>query len=464
MSQKRERAMETITMCHGGVPTGQVPTICFRLSDGVQTFFHSTGIEARPEDVERDQQLRSQLEYHKLAMCKAYTLMQVKRMDMNSRIFELQVQRMMTEDSELFKRKTEIAVDKRLTQYLDEALRDGVIGKGRYVVLQGKIRKLQRFLTIKGLSSITPREFTTDLLLEYRKFIYDEYLYVHQFPELYSPGGGRHAPRQRCKDTTVVHDLKALQAFFRELEDTDEIRHSPFRKISGERRRSIMHVMYDAPFFLKADELRRVMATEVPGDLQWVKDIFVLNCAIGCRIGDLLALTMDKVAVSEDGIPYVHYVPRKTARIMAVNQEVVTPLIRPALEIIRRTRLKLMDNKPHYGKQRYNKTLRELLKVCGINRTICLYDSKQGDNVYRPLYEVASSKLARKTHVDMLNKVQINYYAAGLHREGSDAVFRYTMLELADRFTLLNAAFGEQEYRVDKELRVVTNAKDAGSD
>ena len=225
-----------------------------------------------------------------------------------------------------------------------------------------------------------------------------------------------------------------------------------------------MHVMYDAPFFLKADELRRVMTTEVPGDLQWAKDIFVLNCAIGCRISDLLSLTMDKVAVSEDGIPYVHYVPRKTARMMTVNQVVVTPLIRPALEIIRRTRLKLMDNKPHYGKQRYNKALRELLQICGINREICLYDSDRCDNVYRPIYEVASSKLARKTHVDMLNKVQINYYAAGLHREGSDAVFRYTRLELADRFALLNAAFGEQNYRVDKELRVLIDAKDAGSD
>ena len=142
----------------------------------------------------------------------------------------------------------------------------------------------------------------------------------------------------------------------------------------------------------------------------------------------------------------------------------MTPLIRPALEIIRRTRLKLMDNKPHYGRQRYNKALRELLRVCGINRMICLYDSERGDTVYKPLYEVASSKLARKTHVDMLNKVQINYYAAGLHREGSDAVFRYTRLELADRFALLNAAFETEDYRVDKNLQLVVDAKDAGSD
>ena len=203
-----------------------------------------------------------------------------------------------------------------------------------------------------------------------------------------------------------------------------------------------MHVMYDAPFFLKADELQQVMATEVPTELQWAKDIFVLNCALGCRISDLLRLTMDKVATSEDSIPYVHYVPRKTARMRIVNQEVVTPLIAPALEIVQRTQLRLMDGNRHYGKQRYNKALRELLKFCGITRQVCVFDSETGDNCYRPICEIASSKLARKTHVDMLNKVQINYYAAGLHRDGSDAVFRYTRLELADRYALLNAAFG----------------------
>ena len=41
-----------------------------------------------------------------------------------------------------------------------------------------------------------------------------------------------------------------------------------------------------------------------------------------------------------------------------------------------------------------------------------------------------------------------HYYAARLHREGSKAVFRYTSLELSDRFALLNAAFGEEGYRV----------------
>lgn len=353
------------------------------------------------------------------------------------------LRRMMTECIGFTMRKGGEPVINRLTRYLEEALRDGVIVQGRYTVLKGKARKLQRFLAIKGLSRISACEFTSDLLLEYRQFIYNEYLYVSQFPSLYPKGEGRHAPRRRCKNTTVVHDLKALQAFFRELEDTGEIRRSPFKKISFEKRRSIMHVMYDAPIFLKAEELKLVMKTAVPSELQQAKDIFVLNCALGCRISDLKRLTMDKVAVSEDGIPYIHYIPSKTTRTQTTNQEIQTPLIRPALDIIHRTRLTFNGHNPKYEKQVYNKDLRRLLEYCGIDRPVCLFDSERGDNVYRPLYEVASSKLARKTHVDMLTKVQINYYAAGLHREGSGAVFRYTSLELKDRYELLKAAFGE---------------------
>ena len=93
---KKGKAMETITMCDGAAPTGAA-SICFRLKDGGQTFYHSTGINARPEDAARNPALLCELNRHCLAMCKAYTLMQVKRMDMNNRIFELQVQRVMAE-------------------------------------------------------------------------------------------------------------------------------------------------------------------------------------------------------------------------------------------------------------------------------------------------------------------------------------------------------------------------------
>ena len=86
--------METISIC-SGTAQGVAPVIVFRLENGEQTFYHSTGIEALPHEAERDHVLRDKLEIHKLAMCKAYTLMQLKRMDMNDRIFEMQVGRVL---------------------------------------------------------------------------------------------------------------------------------------------------------------------------------------------------------------------------------------------------------------------------------------------------------------------------------------------------------------------------------
>lgn len=339
------------------------------------------------------------------------------------------------------KKKTELLYP-RLLRYINEAHRDGVMGDGRYAVAIGKAQKLHRFLMVTGRSAMTANSFMTEEVLEFRQFIYDEYKYVPEHPELYPQGVGHRSPKKRMRDTTVVHDLKLLQAFFAELENTEEIRRSPFRKITMEKRRIMMHVMYDAPIFLRAEEMKRVMKASVPSDLQWAKDIFVLNCAIGCRIGDLLRLTPDKVAISEEGIPYVHYMPSKTFKMQGSNWEVKTPLIEPALEIIKRTGLRLMGPNLKYEKQRYNKALRQLLRICGINRRVSLYCPETGDNVYKSICDIATSKLARKTHIDMLNKVQINYYAAGLHRQGSDAVFRYTGLELRDRYELIRAAFG----------------------
>lgn len=365
------------------------------------------------------------------------------RFQLNNRIYEIQLQQVLDDDNDK-PRATAVSSEplyQRFVHYLEDAHRDGVIGDARYAVAIGKARKLQRFLTIFGLSQLTADDFTSDLVLEFRKFVYDEYQYVPLYPELYPRSSGHRPPVKRCCNSTVVHDLKLLQAFFAELENTGEICHSPFRKISSKKRRAIMHVMYDDPIFLRADEFRQVMETDVPTDLQWAKDLFVLNCAIGCRIGDLLRLTPDKVAVSDDGIPYIHYIPSKTVGRQTTNKEVVTPLIEPAVEIIRRTKLKLIDANPNYGKQLYNKTLRKLLEYCGINRQVSLFSQDACDNICKPLYEVATSKLARKTHIDMLNKVQINYYVAGLHSAGSDAVFRYTSLELADRNVLMKAAF-----------------------
>ena len=83
-----------------------------------------------------------------------------------------------------------------------------------------------------------------------------------------------------------------------------------------------------------------------------------------------------------------------------------------------------------------------------------MFSTVLGTNEYKFIYEVASSKLARKTHVDLMNKVQVNKYAAGLHAKNSGAVDRYTNMGIKERFILMCAAFGCEEYKVNPELTV----------
>ena len=46
-------------------------------------------------------------------------------------------------------------------------------------------------------------------------------------------------------------------------------------------------------------------------------------------------------------------------------------------------------------------------------------------------------------------------YAAGLYKHGSQAVMRYTSMELKDHFTMMNLAFDQEPYKVNKKLKVI---------
>lgn len=113
---------------------------------------------------------------------------------------------------------------------------------------------------------------------------------------------------------------------------------------------------------------------------------------------------------------------------------------------------------PYYpdgnGETGYNYQIKKLLEYCEINRKVAMFNTTLKLNEYKSIYEVASSKIARKTHVDLMNKVQVDKYAAGLHAKNSSAVNRYTNMGVRERFILMCAAFGDEEYRVDSELGI----------
>lgn len=400
-----------------------------------------------------DKALAESIKNRKDIVSQAYANMKSQGLDITSEVLQVEVEKLLNP-------VVAVRIDKqtliqRYNKYAKDAERDGIIGAARqkHILVVGA--KLERFLKINGISDIVPDEFTADTLMEFRNFIFDEYKYVGKYKRLYKNIKSQNLPTERTSSNTVVSQLKMLQTFFNVLDDAGEINKSPFRKLGTERRRAVMKTQYDDPIFLRAEELQKIREAKLPKSLEEARNAFVVQCALGCRIGDFQNFNMEKVAVSEDGIPYVHYIPHKTAKEQVSNTELCTPIVRYAFDIIKRTDFHFKCLKNINGTTGYNAKIRAILQICKINRKVAHYDESQKENVYLPLYEAGSSKLARKTHVDMMNKVQIDKYAAGLHKIGSGAVDRYTSLELKDRFILMNLAFGQKPYKVNTELNII---------
>ena len=327
----------------------------------------------------------------------------------------------------------------RYTRFIKEGYRDGTFAEKRMLQYNGLYNELKRYLTIRNQLNVLPKSFSADDLMKLRLFLFEEYKYVEKYPALYSEIKERCIPSKERAQNTVAIKLRILQAFYTELEDRDEIDVSAFRKLDKNRRKVVMKESYDAPVYLLQEEFLKVMNTDVPATLQEAKEAFLLQCAFGSRIDDFKSLNMDKVVVSAEGIPYLRYLPQKTLKSNEHKDEVEIPIIRYALDIIKKWQFNFPILKYVTGKSGYNVKIRKLLDQ--IDREVKVFDKDSFDNIYNALYTMGSSKLCRKTHLDMLTKVQVNMYVSGHHKEGSSAVKHNSSLILKDRFIFMCAAY-----------------------
>ena len=352
----------------------------------------------------------------------------------------------------------------RFNRYIDGLKTYGTVSEGRAKIYRIVWDKLSRFLIIFKKAKYTAEQFTPEDILAFREFVINEYKYVDKHKAIYGNLPKTSVPAKQASVNTASAKLRALQAFFNELEENDEILKSPFRRLTKKRRNEALREQYDDPFFLRYDEVQQIMTADVPDSLKETKDAFLLQCALGCRIGDYLKLSMSNIAITDDGIPYVQYLPKKTMKTQNDRREKKTPLMLFALEIVKRSGFKFGVLKYASGKSGYNAKIKKLLEHCKIDRLVNQYDEAT-DTMHRvPLHTVGSSKLCRKTHIDISNKAQVNMYATGLHEVGSSAVEHYSMLEIRDLFTLLCAAFNQPQYRVDKQLNILLDEKNEEDD
>ena len=441
----------------------------FRLRDGRNVdLYHKSNIKAELKDLsvftpegdlkprvyKYNRELKLQIDTERFAIEKAYyNLCRIKeKSQITLDDFEKSIQKELFPEKK--KQDDKVTLLERFNLFMEDGVKVGVFQKTRFKHYQVTYRILERYLFIKRLVKITPKQFSEDMLMDLRRFMIEEYKYIEKYPSLYDNPEYKLQPIVKRSQNTVAIKLKMLQAFFKDLVVRGELDVSPFDKVGRTKKSVMMREQYDAPVCLTIDEIEKIMKTEdIPQNLIETKDCFLLQCAFGCRISDFKRLSMKKISVSEDGIPYIHYIAIKTVR--NDREEKVTPIMRYALDIIKKREFNFPILKNVSGHAGYNAKIKQLLKFCEIERQVAFFDPETNENKTQPLYEVGSSKLCRKTFVDLINKMQINMYLGGLHKEGSDAVKRYTNIGLKERFILYSVAFNQPVYKTDKELNII---------
>lgn len=302
----------------------------------------------------------------------------------------------------------------------------------RYQMYIQKSKEPDFKLTLDNVSEKTLEDFTDFLRKEH--LLYDEYPEIYEeIPAITRTQRKPKKPLERG-DNTIICELKRLRAFYNWSVKRGYTNNYPFSKfiIGGE--------TYGTPYYLTIAE-RNIIAQHdfsKRTGLATQRDIFIFQCLVGCRVSDLLSLTQASVINGA-----IEYVPQKTK---SERPEIVrVPLNQQAKDLIE----KYKDDKPKstsplfpfISSQKYNQAIKEIIKLSGIDRTVTILNPTTGEEAKKPIYEVASSHMARRTFIgNLYKKVKDPNLVGSLsgHKEGSKAFARYREIDEDIKKELVN--------------------------
>ncbi|MFR9541845.1 MAG: site-specific integrase [Rikenellaceae bacterium] len=222
------------------------------------------------------------------------------------------------------------------------------------------------------------------------------------------------------------------------------------KKTTNHPKIEVKEEIYGTPFYITVEERKQIERTNLSRHphLAVQRDVFVFQCLVGCRVGDLLKFTMQDNIVNDA----LEYVPRKTKEGRPVTVSV--PLNSTAKEILLRYKdydnsqtprprkgTKRGDLLPFISEQKYNDSIKLIFRAARINRIIQWQNPLTQQIEPRPLYEVASSHLARRTFVGNIYKQVKDPNLVGAlsgHKEGSKAFARYRDIDNEMKKELVN--------------------------
>jgi len=295
-------------------------------------------------------------------------------------------------------------------------------------------RILQRYELFKQKTvpsfAFTFESIDAELLRDIESFIHIEHSLFEKHPDIYIAVPDSRPPKQRGRNRTnkIFRYFRTVIRWAVEEKQTNIVSIPKF---------NIDQDVYGTPYYISIDErntLYNFDLSEWP-ELAIQRDIFVFHCLIGCRVGDLLK--MKKNSIIDNAIEYV---PRKTKEGRPVTVRV--PLNTTAKEIINRYAKNEGDSLlPFILEQKYNEAIKSAFEKAGLTRMVTIINPTSGDEEKRPLNEIASSHLARRTFVgNLYKKVKDPNLVGSLsgHKEGSRAFARYREIDEKMKIDLIN--------------------------
>ena len=295
-----------------------------------------------------------------------------------------------------------------------------------FKVLIRALKRYEAFIRLYDKNERFRIDFDTldsERLSDFADFLKNEHSLYEEFPNIFSliPANTdvrkSPVPAERGSNTIVIL-MKKLRAFLNWCVKQGYTDKQPFLKYDGK-----MSEKYGTPYYITLDERNVIADFPLSGELERQRDIFIFQCCIGCRVSDLMRLT-DKNII--DGA--VEYIPQKTRN--ERPQVIRVPLNERAKALVEK--YKGVDKNgmlfPFITPQRYNDNIKKVFKACGITRIVSVLNPLTGMEEQRPINEVASSHMARRTFIGNLYKqVQDPNLIGSLsgHKYGSQAFSRY---------------------------------------
>ena len=228
-------------------------------------------------------------------------------------------------------------------------------------------------------------------------------------------------PKPRGQNS-ISDMMLRFRSFIIWANDNEYTTNNPFKHFT------IGEIIYGTPIYISNEERNRLLEVDLSDnqELETQRDIFVFQCLIGCRVSDLYKMTYKSII--DDA---VEYIPRKTKEERAITVRV--PLNNVGKQLI----AKYQDYDrgslfPYNTEQDYNRKIKEAFKRAGLDRMVTVLDQQTREEVQRPLYEIASSHMARRSFIgNIYKKVKDPNLVGALsgHKEGSKAFARYRAID-----------------------------------